>query len=79
MESNLAHIHISNFDKVFMSFHGISTKYAVEILEANEYDRMNAEMDEAFGLKFLRCQEHEYVFEVKNKHKYLMAKILYGA
>jgi len=78
MDSNKASIHISEFETVFINFHGISSKCVLEIFGTVRFDRMNDEMDEAFGLKFIKCEGHEYIFSIKDKNKYLMAKILYG-
>jgi len=79
MDSNIASIHIKNFEEVFTAFHGISTEYAIEILGIKDYEVMNQELDRAFGLSFLKTEGPNYIFRVEDKNKYLMAKILYGA
>lgn len=81
MEFNEIYITGDDYINLFAKHHGVNPRYANEIFGKNTLESMIDELDKFCGFRYERSSEideHGYIFEVINKNKYLMAKILYG-
>jgi hypothetical protein len=80
MEFDIIEIDQTQYDQeLSIAIHGMSLQYIGEIFSIKEIERYALAMDEKLGLKFKHNSKiSKYSFEIIDKNKYLMAKILYG-
>ena len=66
------------YGDMFLKYHSINTRYAEEILNSKFFSEMQEELQNYCGLEIVNATTTQLTFEIKNKNKYLMAKIIYG-
>lgn len=66
------------YGDMFLKYHSINTRYAEEVLNSKFFSGMQEELDNHCGLEIVEASTTTLTFKIKDKNKYLMAKIIYG-